>query len=158
MKQIIRCILFTALLVTAGCKKGDDGAVEMMTPEEIGDSAEQVAENTQEAVEALTVKAEDVMADLGQSVEQIKEKAANFEAEQLQAYVDEYKDIILEKKDQVAQLTEQLKEMSMTEMMSDKAKALKEKMSQYSTELESLKARYQVYLDKLTAIRKGSEL
>jgi len=115
-------------------------------------TTEKVAEATakaEAAVSALTVKAEDVMDDLNQSVEEIKQKVAGFDKTQVLAYVDQYKSVLLEKKEQVADLTSQLKGLSMTEMVGDKAKVLKDQIAQYSGEFSGLKERYSVYLQKL---------
>ena len=142
MKQIVFYALATVLILGTSCKKGEDGTTEVM-------SAAEVTEQAEAAVSAITVKAEDVMADLNQSVEQIKEKVAAFDKTQVLAYADQYKTVLLEKKDQIADLTGQLKGLSMTEMMGDKAKALKEQIAQYSEQLTALKDRYSVYLNKL---------
>lgn len=87
------------------------------------ETTKQVAEKTRATVRALT---DEVMGDLNQSVEQIKEKVPGFDKNQLLAYADQYKTLILEKKDQIAALSEQIKTIPFTEMMGDKAKALKE--------------------------------
>ena len=156
MKQIIFYALATSLAFSAGCKKGEDGTTEMMSAEEVADKTQAVAVQTTEkaaevtaAVSAITVKAADVMGDLNQSVEQIKEKVAGFDKTQVLAYAGEYKNVLLEKKDQIADLTGQLKGLSMTEMMGDKAKVLKDQIAQYSDQFNGLKDRYSIYLQKL---------
>ena len=160
MKRIVFYALATSLIMVASCKKGEDGSTEMMSAGEVADKTQEVAVQTTEkvaevtekaeaAVSALTVKAEDVMADLNQSVEQIKEKVAAFDKTQVLSYVDQYKNVLLEKKDQIADLTEQVKGLSMTEMMGDKAKAIKTQLAQYSDQFAGLKDRYSIYLQKL---------
>ncbi len=178
MKQLVYFAVIAGLLAATGCKKQEDGSVETMTPEEIGNTAEQMAEQTQqigmqakekatevkakaeavtqevaqkteEAVAALNVKKEDVLADLDQSIEQVKKKVAAFEKTQLLAYMDQYKAVILEKKDEIAALTEQVKALPVTELMGDKAKELKSQLSQYSDQFSALKDRYSLYLDQL---------
>jgi len=160
MKQIIFYALAAGLALSAGCKKGEDGTTEMMSSEEVVEKTQAVAAQTTEkaaevtaqaeaTVSAITVKAEDVMGDLNQSVEQIKEKVAAFDKTQVLAYADQYKNVLLEKKDQIADLTGQLKGLSMTEMMGDKAQALKDQIAQYSEQFAGLKDRYSIYLEKL---------
>ena len=65
------------------------------------------------------------------------------------AYADQYKNVLLEKKDQIADLTGQLKGLSMTEMMGDKAKLIKDQITLYSDQFAGLKDRYSIYLEKL---------
>jgi predicted Zn-dependent protease with MMP-like domain len=160
MKQIIFYALAAGLALSAGCKKGEDGTTEMMSSEEMVEKTQAVAVQTTEkaaevtaqaeaAVSAITVKAEDVMGDLNQSVEQIKEKVAAFDKTQVLAYADQYKNVLLEKKDQIADLTGQLKGLSMTEMMGDKAKLIKDQITLYSDQFAGLKDRYSIYLEKL---------
>jgi ABC-type phosphate transport system auxiliary subunit len=156
MKQMVFYAVATLLLFGAGCKKKEDGTTELMSAEEVTgkaaevtEKAEQVTQQTTAAVSAFTVKAEDVMGDLNQSVQHIKEKVAAFDKTQVLAYAQEYKTIILEKKDQVAGLSDKLKALSMTEMIGDKGKALKDQLAQYTDQLSGLKDRYSVYLDKL---------
>ncbi len=160
MKRILFMALTAGLLSGAGCKKQEDGSTEMMSPEEVAEKTQAVAVQTTEkaaeatakaeaAVSALTVKAEDVMSDLNQSVEEIQQKVAGFDQTQVLAYVDQYKAVLLEKKDQIAELTGQLKSLPMTEMMGDKAKALKDQIAQYGDQFSGLKDRYSVYLQKL---------
>lgn len=153
MKQIIFYALAASLALATGCRKGEDGTTEMMSSDEVVEKTQDVAVQTTEkaeaAVSALTVKAEDVMSDLNQSVEQIKEKVAGFDKTQVLAYVDQYKNVLLEKKGEIADLTGQLKSLSMTEMMGDKAKVLKDQIAQYSDQFAGLKDRYSIYLQKL---------
>jgi hypothetical protein len=160
MKQMAFYALAALLVLGAGCRKGEDGTTEVMSAGEVADTtqaaavqatekAAEVTEQAEAAVKAVTVKAEDVMADLNQSVEQIKEKVAAFDKTQVLAYAAEYKNVLLEKKDQIADLSGQLKGLSMTEMMGDKAKALKDQLAEYSEQLAGLKDRYSVYLEKL---------
>lgn len=164
MKRMLFYALAGGLLIGSGCKKKADGSVEMMSPDEVAEQTQvvatqtvekaeevrqQVADKTREAVSMLTVKAEDVMGDLNQSVESLKEKVASFDQTQLQAYADKYKELITEKKDQIASLTEQIKAIPISDMMGEKTLALKEQLGKYTQQITALKERYTVYLDKL---------
>ena len=164
MKRVVFYALATVMVLTIGCtKKNEDGTTEQMSADEVAvktqetvvqvtekaaDVTEKVEEVTQ-AVNAFTVKAEDVMGDLNQSVEEIRQKVSGFDKTQLLAYANQYKDVILEKKDQLMALTEQVKSLSMTEMLGEKGKVLKDQLEKYTDQLNSLKARYSIYLDKL---------
>ena len=171
MKQTVWYALAASLLIIAGCKKGNDDSTEMMSSEEVAEKThaaavqttekaadvtakaeevtKEVTQKAEEAVASISVKAEEVMGDLNQSVEAIKEKVAEFDKTQLLAYVDQYKTLLLENKDQIAAMTEQVKALPMTELMGDKAKALKSQLAQYTDQFNALKERYTVYLDKL---------
>lgn len=172
MKQVVCYALTAGLVLGAGCtKKNEDGTTEKMTATEVAvktqetvvkatetvadvtEKAEavtkEVVQKTEAAVGAFNVKAEDVMADLNQSVEEVKTKVAGFDKTQLLAYADQYKNVILEKKDQLAGLTESLKALSMTEVIGEKGQALKSQLAEYTGQFNGLKERYGVYLDKM---------
>lgn len=161
MRHIVFYALAAGLVLGAGCtKKNEDGTTELMSTEEVAvktqetavevtEKAAEVTEKATAAVSALSVKAQDVMGDLNQSVEEIKKKVAGFDKAEVVAYADTYKDVILEKKDQLVALTEKAKGLSMTEMLGEKGKALKNQLAQYTDQLKGLKERYDVYLDKL---------
>jgi prophage DNA circulation protein len=156
MNKVMFFGLATAMVLSAGCKKNEEGKTEVMTVEEVveqtavvTEKAEEVTQQAAEAVSAFTVKAEDVMSDLNQSVQEIKTKVANFDKTQVLAYANEYKTVILEKKDELSALTTKLKGLSMTEMVGEKGKVLKGQLAQYSDQLGALKDRYGIYLDKL---------
>jgi len=167
MKYSLYIALMLTLALGAGCKKGEDGNTEMMSAEEVVETsqetaakavektaevtqkAEEVTKQATAAVSSLTVKAEDVMADLNQSVEEIKQKAAAMNKEELYGSLKAYKDVILEKKDQVAALAEQVKNLSVMEMAGEKGRELKAQLDQYKNQLTALKERYVHYYNKL---------
>lgn len=172
MKQVVFYALAAGLVLGAGCtKQNEDGTTEKMTAKEVAVKTQEtvvkatekaaevtvkaeavtkeVVQKTEEAVGALSVKAEDVMGELNQSVEEIKQKVAGFDKTQLLAYADTYKDVILEKKDQVAGLTDKLKGLSMSEVIGEKGKAIKDQMAVYTDQFNGLKERYEVYLGQL---------
>ncbi len=99
-----------------------------------------------------SISPEQVLAELNQPVADIKTKAAALGQPELLAYANTYKTLILEKKDQLASLTSSLKSLPMSDMFSAKGKAIKDQLSQYTTQLAGLKARYGIYLDQLKAL------
>lgn len=179
MKQVLFISIAMGLVLVTGCtKENEDGSTELMSATEVAEKTEevavqvadktqetlvQVAEKTEEvtqkveaittttteAISSLSVKTEEVMADLNQSIEQVKEKVSRFDKTQLLSYANTYKDVILEKKDQLLGLNEQLKGLSMTEILGEKGKALKSQLSEYTDQLNGLKGRYSIYLEKL---------
>lgn len=170
MKQAIFYALATSLVLATGCtKETEDGTKELMTTEEVvgktqetavkatekaaevTEKAEEATQQVTAAVSSLTVKAEDVMSDLNKSVEEIKQKVAGFDKSQVIAYANTYKDVLIEKKDQLAAMTEKVKALSMTEMLGEKGKELKAQLAQYTEQITGLQDRYGVYLDQLKA-------
>jgi prophage DNA circulation protein len=158
MKQMVFYALAAALVLGAGCKKKDDGTTELMSAEEVAEKtaeatqkAEEVTKKAAAAVSSFSVKAEDVMADLNKSVEEIKKKVATFDKSQVVGYANTYKDVLLEKKDQISSLTQKVKSLSMSDMLGEKGKALKAQLSQYTDQFNALKERYSIYLEKAKA-------
>ena len=175
MKRILFISGVAGLLLTTSCtKKNEDGGAKPNAPKEVAvktqpvaapvvertkvttqkmtvttEKAEKVTQQATEAINTMAVKAENVMGDLDQSVAEIKQKVSGYDPNQLLAYADQYKDVILEKKDQLAGLSEKLKGLSMSELIGEKGKALKTQLTQYTNQLGALKERYEVYLGKL---------
>lgn len=168
MKHVAFYALAAGLVLATGCtKQNEDGTTAVMTPEEVAEktqktavkatekaavvtaNAEEATKQVTAAVSSLTVKAEDVMGDLNKSVEEIQQKVAGFDQSQVMAYANTYKDVLLEKKDQFAALTEKVKGLSMTEMLGEKGKELKGQLAQYTEQIAGLKDRYGIYLDQL---------
>lgn len=115
-------------------------------------AAQELSQKAQTVMKELTVNKEDVLAELDQPVANIKAKVADLGQPALLAYASTYKDVLLEKKDQLAGLTEQLKALPMGDMLGSKGKAIKDQLSQYTSQLSGLKDRYSIYLDQLKAL------
>jgi hypothetical protein len=114
--------------------------------------AQAVAQKVEALKSAIAIKPDEVLAELNQPVAEIQTKVASLEQPELLAYVSTYKDVLLEKKEQLAGLTSQLKSLSMSEMLGTKGNEIKTQLSQYTSQLSGLKERYSVYLDKLKAL------
>ena len=165
MKQFVFYALAAGLVLSTGCSKKEEtpptpppamppamvqitGEVAVVTAQAQAITKE-VSQKTQDAVKALTVKPEAVMAELNQPVTDIKAKAANYGKPELLAYANAYKDIIVAKKDQLAGLSTQLKRLGMADILGEKGIAIKDQLTQYTSQLAGLKERYEVYLDML---------
>lgn len=92
------------------------------------------------------------MGDLKLSLNEIKEETATMDKNQLMDRASKYKEVILEKSTQLSGLTDQLKGLSMGDLLGEKGKNLKKKGLQYTDQLSSLKDRYGIYLDKLKTL------
>ena len=169
MKQVVFCVLAAGLVLSAGCSKKEEkpsapavSAGKPAMPTTVAQATGKVAAVTAQAqavtkevaqkVEAvkstLTVKPDQVIAELNQPVADIKTKAASLGQPELMAYANAYKDVIVANKDKLASLTSQLKSLPMSDMLV-KGKAIKDQLSQYTAQLAGLKERYGVYLDML---------
>jgi hypothetical protein len=161
MKQVVFYALAAGLVLSSGCSKKEEAASkEAMPAATVAEQAQAVtaqaqavtkeaARKAQAAVSALTVKSEEVMAELNLPVADIKTKAAGYGQSELLGYANAYKDVILAKKEQWTALTQTLKGLPMADMIGEKGKAIKAELSQYNTQLAGLKERYSVYLDLL---------
>lgn len=175
MKQTVFYVLAAGLILSTGCSKKEEtpvrespAAAESMTEQAetvTAQAAEKIAAVTEQAqaaakemtqkVEAVksafSVKPEQVMEELSQPVENIKTKVAALGQPELMAYANTYKDVLLEKKEQFAGLTDQLKSLPMGDLLGGKGKEIKDQIAQYTAQFSGLKERYGVYLDKLKA-------
>jgi len=115
-------------------------------------AAQELSQKAQTMIKQLTVNNDDVLAELDQPVAEIKAKVADLGQPALMAYASTYKDVLVEKKDQLAGLTTQLKALPMGDIFGEKGKAIKGQLSQYTSQFNGLKDRYSIYLDKLKAL------
>ena len=156
MKQVIFYAVAAGLILNTGCSKQEEPA-EVSAPkttltEQAQTVAKDLTQKAQTVMNELSISKDDIMAELDVPVANIKEKVANLGQPALMTYASTYKDVILEKKDQLAGLTEQLKALPMGDMLGEKGKAIKDQVSQYTSQFNALKDRYNVYLDKLKAL------
>jgi hypothetical protein len=112
-------------------------------------AAQELSQKVQTTISELTVNKDDVMADLNLPVADIKTKAAGCGQPELLAYANTYKEVLLEKKNQLAALTETMKGMPIADLFGEKGKVLKAEVSHYTAQFAGLKERYSVYLDLL---------
>ena len=170
MKQAIFYALATGLVLSAGCSKKEEkpsvpavsaektalpttiaqvtGKVAAVTAQAQA-ATKEVAQKVEAVKSALTVKPDQVMAELSQPIADIKTKAAALGQPELMAYANAYKDVIVANKDKLASLTSSLKGLPMADMIGEKGIALKKQLGQYTNQLAGLKERYSVYLDML---------
>jgi hypothetical protein len=165
MKKTLLCIMAGMLLTATGCKKSEETAettpaettasLTQEATEKLNEVTAQVTDKAAELTEkaaAFSVKAEDILAELNESVAAVQEKATTLDESQALAYAETYKDVLLEKKDQLTDVTAQVKDLSLLEAASSKGLVLKNQLAQYTTELSALKDRYNIYLAKLKSL------
>lgn len=116
------------------------------------DTVQAAQAEVEKAADAITARAEGVLAELSQPLETVKEKVTGLGTEQLMAQVDGYKAMFLEKKEQLAVATGSLAALSPMELIGEKGKVIKEQIATYTGQLTALKERYTVYLDQLKAM------
>lgn len=83
------------------------------------------------------------------SIEQVTAEAAEMSREKLQKMVDQYKRAVAERQADVEALHTKLKELSISDLMGEKAKALKTKLSDLTTSLNTLKDHLTVYTEQV---------
>jgi uncharacterized coiled-coil DUF342 family protein len=88
-------------------------------------------------------------ADENITIEQAKAEAEKMNTAQLRDKAKEYYDAIMAKQKDVEKVMAKLKEIPVTDMMSKEAKGLQADIDSLNKSLSNLKARFQVYYDKL---------
>lgn len=95
-------------------------------------------------------------ADESKPISEVKAEAETMSVEKLRSMALAYKEKFDAKKADIEKLTDKLKDLGPTKMLSDEAKALKADIDQLTKSLSALKDRFQVYYDKLK--EKGGDL
>ena len=88
-------------------------------------------------------------ADETKPLSEAEAEAEKMDVEQLKAMALEYKEAILAKKEDVAKVTAQLKEIPIANMLGEEAKGLKADIDGLNESVSALKSRFEVYYDKL---------
>lgn len=178
MKLIVFCALAAGVILSTGCsddKKANEAIPVEIAPkaspadpvksatkdltrkaesvtEQAKTTAADITEKAQSAIKNFTASKADVLTELNQPVADLKAKVETLAQPELLAYADTYKDVLLEKKDQLAGLTSKLKGLPMGDVFGEKGKAIKDQISQYTTQFKGLKERYGIYLNKLKSL------
>jgi len=87
-------------------------------------------------------------ADTRKPVDQIKAEVQTMSVKDLEAFAKAYAGEIASQKTEVEKIGDQIKALTVSDLMGDKAKDIKDKLSAISGEVEALTVRYQVYADK----------
>ncbi len=94
-------------------------------------------------------------ADENVPIDQVKADAEKMSVEKLKAMATKYKDAIMAKQDDINKLAAKLKEIPLTEALGEEASGLKADIDALTKSIGNLKARFQVYYDKL--VEKGGD-
>jgi Skp family chaperone for outer membrane proteins len=89
--------------------------------------------------------------DENKPIDQIAAEAAQMGQAELQKMVEKYEAALAAKGQEVDALKAKIKEIPLTEMMGEKAKSLKDDMSEITTSLSKLKDQMAVYAKELAA-------
>jgi len=89
--------------------------------------------------------------DENKPIDQIAAEAAQMGQAELQKMVEKYEAALAAKGQEVDALKEKIKEIPLTEMMGEKAKSLKDDLSEITTSLSRLKDQMAVYAKELAA-------
>jgi Skp family chaperone for outer membrane proteins len=89
--------------------------------------------------------------DENKPIDQVAADAAKMGQAELQKMVDQYQGVIADKSKEVEALMAKVKEIPMTELMGDKAKALKGDLGEVKDSISKLKDHMEVYAKELAA-------
>lgn len=161
---ILLGVLVLSLSMTLGCgkkssqppapsSKGTTTPSQPAAPAPVPQAASP-AEATAPAPQPSLVQS--VTADLQKSVAEVKAKAEAMSVENLKATALQYKDAILAKQADLEKLTAKIKDIPLTQALSQEATTLKTEFQNLQTSTKALKDRFQVYYDTLK--QKGADL
>ncbi len=89
--------------------------------------------------------------DENKTPEQIQQEIASWDAAKIQKVIDEYKKAIEEKAAELAAKTDELKEIPLKDMLSDKAKGIQGEIAEITKSLDKLKDNMAAYAEGLKA-------
>lgn len=89
--------------------------------------------------------------DENKTPDQIKAEVANLDAAAIQKQIDAYKKVIEEKSKELAKVMDQIKEIPLTEQLSDNAKKLQAEAANITKSLSKLKDNLEAYVEGLKA-------
>ena len=95
-------------------------------------------------------------ADETKPINDVKSEAEGMSVEKLRSTAMAYKDALVAKKGEVEKVMAKLKDVPVAKIMNDEAKGLKTEIDALAGSVSALKARFQVYYDKLK--EKGGDL
>ncbi len=90
-------------------------------------------------------------ADEDKPISDVKAEAEKMDVDQLRDVAMQYKDALVAKKADVAEITAKLKEIPITEIMGEEAKNIKAEIDNLNKSASALKERFQVYYNNLKA-------
>ena len=90
-------------------------------------------------------------ADETRSLSEIQAEAEGMNVSQLKSMAAKYRDAIVAKKDDITKFTSKLKDIPVTDLLDTEAKELKAEIDALSKSVSALKARFDVYYEKLKA-------
>jgi len=132
---MLTAVVLMALILVPGCKK----------------EPTQTETGTPAAPSSFTI---DI--DLEKTVADLKAEAAKMDVESLKAVAMKYKEAIAGKEAELKTLADKLSAIPLTEKMGKEAQALSADIKTLTDAVSTLKERFQVYLDALTA--KGEDI
>lgn len=159
MKKFGLLVITTAFLFGNGFLKNEDGSIstDISDISKTADAATQqakamtakAAEKAKKAAESINVSSEEIIGDLGKSMDEIKQKVAGMDPAKLVAYLNQYNDVFANTQNQMKGITAQIKELKWTEKFGAKAKDLKNQLATYTDQAKGLKEQCAFYIEKL---------
>lgn len=123
---------------------------------EIDKAAKQAEAYSAKALEKIKTEAakikvskEEIMVDLEKPIEDIKTKVSAMDPAKLTAYLGQYSNVITDAQKQVADYTQQVKDLKWTQTFSKKGKELKTQLEKYTNQFSTLKEQAGLYMNTL---------
>ncbi len=160
MKKIGLLIVAVAFVLSSGfLNKNKDGSLSL-DKAGLAKEAEKATQKAQtftadamekakKAAASIDVSKEEIIADLGKSVDQMKQKVSGMDPAKLVAYLNQYRNVLTDTQKEVTEYTTQVKDLKWTEKFGAKGKDLKNKLANYSGQLKGLKEQCGFYISKL---------
>lgn len=95
-------------------------------------------------------------ADENKPISEVRAEAEKIDVAKLRQMAMAYKDAIMAKKGDIEKIAAKLKEVPVTQMLSEEAKSLKGDIDELNKSLSALKERFEIYYNKLK--EKGGDL
>ena len=162
MKKIAFHSLAAAMMLGAGCAKKYENETAKTTNADnpatnAGETAVQIAEQPAQAARkvkepvdaSIILKTDEVLKDLDYSIVEVRQRVAGLDRNQALAYANTYREVLIDKMDQLNEWIARLKELTVSEAAGEKGKVLKAEIAKRATQLTELKDRYDLYLTKL---------
>jgi uncharacterized protein (DUF342 family) len=146
--QILSVVLLCVALLaaTSGCKS-------KTAPKETGASTRSIADNAGKAVESAAVSIKAAAVDLSKSLDQLKADVAKMDINQLKAGAEACKQAYMEKKANLAAVTERLKAIPLAEKAGAEAQKLAGEVKTIQEAMSKIQAQLGVYVERLAEMK-----
>jgi poly-D-alanine transfer protein DltD len=153
MKKMMTIAFAVAFVFASGfLGKNEDGSISVDTADLSAQAEAMSAKAVEKAVkaaESINVSKDEILGDLGKSMEDIKKKVGEMDPARLIAYLNQYSSVLSDTQKQVADYAAQIKDLKWTKKFSAEARELKGQLKNYTARFDQLKTQATAYIEKL---------